>query len=588
MRTVDPPCAPLNETTFLYDEDDDSDSYSDDGDLHDFDFDEDYSGASELYDPGTPLQLTPNSSSSDLLMPFASNVTLYKALMMTTDLRFSSFNPSEQTLMYNSLIVKSFGPGEDIIREGDLSTDMYFTISDGKRAHVEIIKKVNNREKFVTCLKAGQYFGERYFIARRLVGRNATVRIPRQSPTPVEIAILSSDKFHLWETFRHFLLIKKVPIFASLKLEEQVRIFKHVTCKVFEGDDVIVRQGDVGSEFYVIVEGNANVVETSTLDFCNSASEARPVVSLHGGHFFGEMALLTQEPRVSSVVAVDKCICLCLDGEQFKVALNNDMFHDVLHRILLDRQNARLSRRSGRCTNEIIAKSKSVNALPLEHLTQSHPRRKTTSSLGGRVSLDSLIVQEADFAPVKRKSVDGVEFVNGYKLLGRLGKGAQGKVLLCEDERTGVRYALKVICGRSNKSAWSARNDRSSVQQEVEVMRLLQHKNVLRLVEVMEEALTRTTFLALELLDGPLMVEIEQQVPYCETECKRYFRAIVEGLEYIHSCGVIHLDIKPSNILMGVNTGVIKISDFGSSVLRCRRSLATLGGTPVELYCSCM
>ena len=71
------------------------------------------------------------------------------------------------------------------------------------------------------------------------------------------------------------------------------------------------------------------------------------------------------------------------------------------------------------------------------------------------------------------------------------------------------------------------------------------------------------------------------QEPLGEREAKAHFGAIVEGLLFIHSAGVLHRDVKPENVLRSANGGrpSVKLADFGvSSTFQPQRRRSSSGG----------
>jgi [calcium/calmodulin-dependent protein kinase] kinase len=74
--------------------------------------------------------------------------------------------------------------------------------------------------------------------------------------------------------------------------------------------------------------------------------------------------------------------------------------------------------------------------------------------------------------------------------------------------------------------------------------------------------------------NGPLMPENSRCQPLSEDRAWNYFRQLASALEYCHSHGVIHGDIKPSNLLLCEDKEKIKVSDFGASLV-----MGTVGGT---------
>jgi small-conductance mechanosensitive channel/CRP-like cAMP-binding protein len=110
-------------------------------------------------------------------------------------------------------------------------------------------------------------------------------------------------------------LLRKVDILQPLKEEEVVMLAEDLSHQLFARGEPICKQGDPGSTFYIIKSGSVAVRVKSP-----EGTEAE-VAQLHPGNYFGEMSLLTGDPRSSTCVAVEDCELLCLDRDSFGVLL---------------------------------------------------------------------------------------------------------------------------------------------------------------------------------------------------------------------------------------------------------------------------
>lgn len=136
-----------------------------------------------------------------------------------------------------------------------------------------------------------------------------------------------------------------------------------------------------------------------------------------------------------------------------------------------------------------------------------------------------------------------------------------------------------------DKNEIRAQDFTAQVRREIYIMRNLQHKNIVRL----EEVLTSDTklYIVMELITGgELFRRIENgRVP--EALARQYFQQLVDGVDFCHKNGVAHRDLKPENLLLGDN-GDLKITDFGFSSMKGRDVnaglLYTQCGTPD--YCA--
>uniref|UniRef100_A0A8B9LGL0 calcium/calmodulin-dependent protein kinase n=1 Tax=Astyanax mexicanus TaxID=7994 RepID=A0A8B9LGL0_ASTMX len=186
----------------------------------------------------------------------------------------------------------------------------------------------------------------------------------------------------------------------------------------------------------------------------------------------------------------------------------------------------------------------------------------------------------------KRVSIsDGDDCVqlNQYKLKNEIGKGSYGVVKLAHNEDDDQYYAMKVVskkrlmkqCGFPRRpppkeTSGSKGNQPkplgplNRVYQEIAILKKLDHLNVVKLVEVLDDPDEDNLHMAFELVPkGPVM-DIPSDNPLTEEQARFYFRDVILGIEYLHYQKIIHRDIKPSNLLLG-DDGHIKIADFGVS-----------------------
>ncbi|XP_074868389.1 calcium/calmodulin-dependent protein kinase kinase 2 isoform X3 [Carettochelys insculpta] len=102
------------------------------------------------------------------------------------------------------------------------------------------------------------------------------------------------------------------------------------------------------------------------------------------------------------------------------------------------------------------------------------------------------------------------------------------------------------------------------VYQEIAILKKLDHPNVVKLVEVLDDPSEDHLYMVFELVkQGPVM-EVPTIKPLTEDQARFYFQDLIKGIEYLHYQKIIHRDIKPSNLLAGED-GHIKIADFGVS-----------------------
>ena len=120
------------------------------------------------------------------------------------------------------------------------------------------------------------------------------------------------------ELVRRTAAIRSIALFANLPEAEQQILAAHLVRAPFTAGSVITRQGAEAHWLYLILQGEAEVVVEGS---ARGAVGRTVVARLHGGEFFGEMGLLTGEPRSATVVAVTDVECYRLDKEGFAQVL---------------------------------------------------------------------------------------------------------------------------------------------------------------------------------------------------------------------------------------------------------------------------
>lgn len=148
--------------------------------------------------------------------------------------------------------------------------------------------------------------------------------------------------------------------------------------------------------------------------------------------------------------------------------------------------------------------------------------------------------------------------VGPYVLSHTLGEGTTGKVKLAYEKETGQQVAIKII----PKIAFNQRPDlQQKVKREIALMRLVNHPNILKLIDVLES--NRHLYIILEYAEqGELFDYLVSNRFLTEEIALEFFRQIVLALEYLHKLGICHRDLKPENVLLDSCTQV-KLADFG-------------------------
>jgi len=141
-----------------------------------------------------------------------------------------------------------------------------------------------------------------------------------------------------------------------------------------------------------------------------------------------------------------------------------------------------------------------------------------------------------------------------------IGYGAFGVVWSVTDPRDGKRVALKKLPNVFQSLVSSKR-----VFRELKMMRFFQHENVLSCLDILQPPhvdFFQEIYLITELMQSDLHKIIVSPQHLSADHIKVFLYQILRGVKYLHSCRIIHRDIKPGNLLVNSNC-VLKICDFG-------------------------
>lgn len=169
-----------------------------------------------------------------------------------------------------------------------------------------------------------------------------------------------------------------------------------------------------------------------------------------------------------------------------------------------------------------------------------------------------------------------------YKILDEIGRGAMGVVYLVKDPLIGRLVALKTFRMGQALSGNELDLFRNRFIREAQSAGILSHPNIVTIHDVVEQSEEGATFIAMEYVRGTdLKGVLASEGRLSLDEIVPIVTQVAEGLDYAHSKGVVHRDVKPANILITQERRV-KLTDFGIARLDAS-SLTTEGqllGTP--------
>ena len=210
-----------------------------------------------------------------------------------------------------ALASQTFADGDAIIRQGERG-NAFFLVKDGT---VKCTQTKQDREVELLTLGTGDYFGEMALLLDE--PRHANV----MAVGPVEVLSLEKEDFAkllgpVREVLSHQMrtrVLKSVLLLSRLSDADLDQVGNAMRVQQFEPNQYIVKEGEPGSRFYIINEGVVKCCKASAVD----PGVEEEMLRLHDQEYFGERALLKEEPRAASVVAVTRVECLVLERSDF-------------------------------------------------------------------------------------------------------------------------------------------------------------------------------------------------------------------------------------------------------------------------------
>ncbi|KAL1347316.1 hypothetical protein HN51_020784 [Arachis hypogaea] len=147
---------------------------------------------------------------------------------------------------------------------------------------------------------------------------------------------------------------------------------------------------------------------------------------------------------------------------------------------------------------------------------------------------------------------------DAFEKLEKIGQGTYSSVFRARELETGKIVALKKV-RFDNFEPESVR----FMAREITILRRLHHPNIIKLQGLITSRLSCSIYLVFEYMEHDITGLLSSpQVKFTEPQIKCYMKQLLSGLQHCHSRGVMHRDIKGSNLLVN-NEGILKVADFG-------------------------
>ncbi|HET8674466.1 MAG TPA: serine/threonine-protein kinase, partial [Blastocatellia bacterium] len=157
------------------------------------------------------------------------------------------------------------------------------------------------------------------------------------------------------------------------------------------------------------------------------------------------------------------------------------------------------------------------------------------------------------------------ESISHYRILDKLGAGGMGEVYLAEDTRLGRQVALKFLPASYQYDA----DRRARFLKEARAASALRSPNIAAIYDIDEHE--GAIFIVMEYVEGELLSARIERGPVGVREAIEIAIQIADALDEAHSIGIIHRDIKSSNLIIN-ERGMVKILDFGIAKVEERES----------------
>jgi hypothetical protein len=203
---------------------------------------------------------------------------------------------------------------------------------------------------------------------------------------------------------------------------------------------------------------------------------------------------------------------------------------------------------------------------------------RTIKHSGGLRRRGGVVTQQPEQATQQRV------IAGRYALLQEIGRGGMGIVWLAEDRTIGRHVAIKELHLPAGVPAEERRVLEERVLREARAAGRLNDPGVVTVYDVVQEA--GATYIVMELIQAPTLTAIvAQRGPLPQDAVARIAGQLLDALDSAHAAGIVHRDVKPSNIMVLPN-GRVKLTDFGIAQSTDDPRLTTSGtlvGSPTYL-----
>jgi serine/threonine protein kinase len=363
-------------------------------------------------------------------------------------------------------------------------------------------------------LKAGDYFGEMALMLNDTrhanclaVGKVRCLTLERQ-----KFALLLGSVQDVLAKRMRVRILQSVPLLAKLSEAKLIKLSSVMRVQSFSDGAYIIRQGEGGSRFYIINEGE---VRCTRLVAANKEEE---LIRLTAQEFFGERALITNEARKANVIACGPVECLVLERSSFQ-SLLADVQEDIVDTIT---------------------------------------KRETTQS-----SKQAAVKEEETELLAPRTSYRFEEL----QIMRTVGTGTFGRVKMVQHTPSGQVCALKymnkvdIVNSHQQRNIMAEKNLLFECSACPFILRLLQTFNYPHQLLMLMEFIQGGELWSY-IYEKTKTVTRSAAGGFEMSAVKFYTANVLLAFKHIHARGIAYRDLKPENLLLD-HRGYLKMIDFG-------------------------
>lgn len=419
---------------------------------------------------------------------------------------------------------KEYSAGAYVLREGEAGAHL-FVSAEGE---LEVIKD----GKVLGSMGSGKAFGELAILYN--CTRTASIRVVLDS----KVWVLDRKVFQhimvrtgLQRLEENINFLRSVPLLKNLNNDVLAKIADVLEIEFYPAGAYIIRQGANGDTFFILSSGSVRVTQKVSAQSENilvpavEVDDEEEIRVLNRGDYFGEQALLKEDCRTASIIALEPGVeCLTLDRESFTQLIGD--------------------------LSELKEKDYGD-----EHRSLARPT--SSNSFAHDLEYDYIHLDDLD-------------------VIATLGIGGFGRVELVQYSReTSLAFALKCL----KKQHIVDTQQQDHVFSEKLIMMGCRSKFICRLYRTFRDA--KYVYMLLEAcLGGEVWTVLRDRGSFDDRTTTFVTACVVAAFDYLHGKGIIYRDLKPENLLMD-SKGYVKLVDFGFAKRLPRGSKTwTFCGTP--------